>query len=210
MASIVVSVTRRADLPLAAASGADLIEVRLDLFPTADLQNLPELLREVDLPLIITIRSSAEGGQFAGGPEDWAALITPYLPVARYVDIEQQFSTCAPVVRAAGVEVIASYHTPATLKTEELVAAETRLRAFGDLPKIVTGTETRDDLLVLLQFTGSRTGPVCTSIMGDRCRFGRGLLPLFGSALVYCYITTPASAGQYPVGEIKTILSLLS
>lgn len=209
MASIVVSVTRKEDLTPAAASGADLIEIRLDLFPTADLHNLPGVLEEVHLPLIITVRSSAEGGRFAGGPEDWATLVTPYLPVARYVDIEQQFKTCAPAVRAAGVGVIASYHTPATLTTAELVAVETRLRVFGT-PKIVVGVETRDDLLVLLQFTSSRTAPVCTSIMGDQCRFGRGLLPLFGSTLVYCYITTPASAGQYPVGEMKMILSLLS
>ena len=210
MASIVVSVTRKEDLAPAAASGADLVEVRLDLFPTCDLQGLPELLREVPLLLIITVRSSGEGGRFTGGPEEWLALVTPYLPVARYVDIEQQFSSCAPVVRAAGVAVIASFHTPAILKMDELVAVEARLRAFGDLPKIVTGIGTRDDLLTLLQFTSSRTAPVCTSIMGEQCRFGRGLLPLFGSTLVYCYITTPASAGQYPVGEMRTILSLLS
>jgi 3-dehydroquinate dehydratase-1 len=210
VASIVVSVTKKEDLPLAVASGVDLIEIRLDLFPTADLENLPESLREVPLPLIITVRSRAEGGRFTGGPEEWLALVTPYLPVTRYVDIEQQFSSCAPAVRAAGVETIASFHTPAILKRDELVAIEARLRVFGDLPKIVTGVGTRDDLLTLLQFTSSRTAPICTSIMGERCRFGRGLLPLFGSTLVYCYISTPASVGQYPVGEMRTILSLLS
>ncbi|ACL17873.1 dehydroquinase class I [Methanosphaerula palustris E1-9c] len=197
-------------MPLAAASGADLIEIRLDLFPTADLENLPALLREVSLPLIVTVRSRAEGGRFTGGPEEWRALVTPYLPVARYVDIEQRFSSCAPAIRAAGVKVIASFHTPTILKEDELVAIEARLRTFGDLPKIVTGVGTRDDLLTLLQFTSSRTAPICTSIMGEQCRFGRGLLPLFSSMLVYCYITTPASAGQYPVGEMRTILSLLT
>jgi len=210
VASIVVSVARTEDLAPAAASGADLVEIRLDLFPPEELGNLPDLLRGVSLPLIVTVRSSTEGGRFTGGPEGWLAQVTPYLPLARYVDIEQQFSSCAPAVRAAGVAVIASYHTPAILNREELIAVEARLRAYGDLPKIVTGIGTRDDLLTLLQFTSSRPAPVCTSIMGERCRFGRGLLPLFGSSLVYCYISTPASAGQYPVGEMRTILSLLT
>lgn len=210
MTSIVVSVTRAEDLAPAEGSGADLIEVRLDLFPISDLQTLPERLLKVRLPLIITLRSSAEGGRFTGGPEEWAAFVTPYLPVARYVDIEQQFSACARAVRAAGVEVIASFHTPAVLTTEELVAVEGRLRTFGTLPKIVMGVEKREDLLSLLSFTTSRKVPICTSIMGEQCRFGRGLLPLFGSALVYCYLTTPASAGQYQVSEMRTILALLS
>jgi 3-dehydroquinate dehydratase-1 len=46
-------------------------------------------------------------------------------------------------------------------------------------------------------------------VMGDRFRYARAILPLFGSELVYCSVGTPTAEGQYSVEEFTQLIQLL-
>src|SRR5207253_2508836 len=103
---------------LAAAGGADLIELRADLCEEPRPETLPALLarlRAGGRPLILTTRAAAEGGR----PMDDArrrALYTSGLPHADAIDVEIASTALAaelvPQARAAGKTAVLSVHVP--------------------------------------------------------------------------------------------------
>lgn len=206
---LVASVSDLRDIPGAEADGADIIELRLDLLP----RNLSEpailTVRECSLPVILTVRSSEEGGSFSGSAEDWASLMEPWLPLAAMIDIEQRYSAAAPHYRNLGKEIIASFHTPAMPSGDELREIESRLRRYG-IPKIVAGPRSPEDVLALCAFTLHAKQPVITSIMGSRFRFARLILPLFGSSYLFCAGGRPTAEGQFPVREARLLIDTLT
>ncbi|WFN34875.1 type I 3-dehydroquinate dehydratase [Methanogenium sp. S4BF] len=201
----VVALTNPADIDAAADSGADYIELRIDLF-----HGEPETIcRRDDVPFIVTLRSSAEGGMFSGSPAEWWSIVEPWCRYAAYIDIEQQFSVYAREVKTRGPGVIASLHLADTPDTETLQACEKSLREYGDIPKIITTPRSKDDLLRLLSLTVAASGPICTGTMGTELRYGRVLAGLFGSEMVYCHFGAPTAVGQYHIKEMREILHLL-
>jgi len=65
------------------------------------------------------------------------------------------------------------------------------------------------DAASLVAFTARAGRPVITGVMGSGFRHLRAFLPFFGSAAVYCHVGTLMSEGQYEVGEMISLLSLL-
>ncbi len=206
---LVASVADPKDIPGALADGADLIELRLDLLP----RNLPDsavrTINECRLPIILTVRSSGEGGSFSGSAEEWALLIEPWLARAAMIDIEQRFSAAVPRYRNLGKEIIASFHTPGMPTGEELRQIESRLRSHG-IPKIVVGPRSHEDVLSLCAFTLHAEQPVITGVMGSRFRFARLILPLFGSSYLFCAAGRPTAEGQFPVREARILIDALT
>ena len=131
------------------------------------------------------------------------------LPHADYIDTEQQFSRHAPAIRAAGRTIIASYHTGAMMPLASLFDKERELRAYGDMPKIVITPKTTADLVELVTFTEAAKKPIITGVMGSEFRYARAVLPLFGSAFVYCHTGEPTAEGQYSVEEFFALRNLL-
>ncbi len=206
---LVASVADPRDIPGAVADGADLVEMRLDLFPASLDDSALRTIRECRLPIILTVRSSREGGAFSGDTRDWMALMEPWLPQAAMIDIEQQFSSAAPVYRSFGKGIIASFHTPEMPSRDELREVESRLRRNG-IPKIVVGPRSPEDVLTLVAFTLHAQQPVITSIMGSRFRFARLILPLFGSSYLFCSAGRPTAEGQFPVREARFLMDALT
>ena len=204
-----VSVPDTALISHALSAGADIIEVRLDLTGRIPEQYAQEVFSDIPVPLIFTLRSADEGGSFQGGAGEWWEILQPYLSYATYIDIEERFASFAPLLKGMGKTLISSYHTPSMLDPHALAVRESRLRSFGDIPKIVVGPRTEDDVLALLSFTRQARKPVITSIMGTGFRYARLLLPLFGSYLIFCHCGTAASPGQYHVREWKEFCRLV-
>jgi 3-dehydroquinate dehydratase-1 len=202
---IVASVVDAGYVPVAQEEGADIIELRLDLFQSGFSQDTATILDENDLPLILTVRSREEGGEFSGSSEDWRDLVKPFLPYATYVDIEQHLALLAPDIQGAGKTVIASFHCNGMLSSAALASALSDLRHYG-IPKMVVRPATIEDVLSFCSFTCHAEKPVITSITGDRFRFARMLLPLFGSSMIFCYTGRPAAEGQFSVKEARQIL----
>ena len=204
---IVVSVATTSDLPAALESGADLIELRLDLLQTdaATLKGLTIDARS----LIVTVRSSTEGGAFSGTAEEWWELVRPWCEVATFIDIERRFAGYAREIRKSGTRILGSVHLDYMPSAEELEALYDEIVAYADCAKIIVTPQTHDDVLTLATFTRrNTTHPICTGVMGDEFRFARILLSYVGSALVYCHAGTGTAAGQYRVEEFRQIFEM--
>ena len=206
---IIAALTDPAHAALAQEQGADLIELRLDLFGSEPLEKAERALDDATLPVIATLRSAEEGGQFSGNAEEWMEILSPLIPLVDYIDVEQRFSAHAPAFRAAGKQIIASFHEGRMLPLSELFQTERNLRAYGDIPKIIVTPQDEDDLIDLISFTCAAKKPVCTGVMGLQFRYARAILPLFGSEFVYCHTGNPTAAGQYSVAEFVQLKKLL-
>jgi 3-dehydroquinate dehydratase-1 len=206
---IVAALTDPTHAVMAQEQGADIIELRLDLFEGNLAGHVRRCREEVTLPLIATLRSAQEGGQYFGNAEEWMQRLSPIVPLVDYIDIEQRFSAHAPALRAVGKQVIASCHEGRMLSLTELFQLERDLRAFGDIPKIIVMPQTEDDLIDLISFTTAAKKPICTGVMGSQFRYARAFLPLFGSAFVYCHNGNPSAEGQYSVAEFVQLKKLL-
>lgn len=205
---IVASLTSPDQVHAAAAAGADLIELRLDLGEGDITGRVKECRQQSRLPIIATLRSMEEGGRFSGDAGDWIRIIQPVLPHVDYVDIEQRFSAHADIVRAQDVRVIASFHTQGMPSLFELFGLERELRAYGDIPKIVVTPRHEEDIIEMISFTHAARKPVCTGVMGEGFRFARLVLPLFGSEFIYCHAGVLTADGQYSVAEAKSAMAL--
>lgn len=206
---IIAALTDPTHAARAQKQGADLIELRVDLYD-GDLVNLVKKAKAAcSLPVILTLRSAPEGGQFFGDADAWMETVRPLLPYADYVDIEQPFALHAAAIHTAGKKIIASHHTGQMIPLYILFVLERELRAFGDLPKIIVTPKTNEDLLELMSFTQAAQKPLITGIMGAEFRHARALLPLFGSEFVYCHTGVPTAAGQYSVEEFVKLKGLL-
>lgn len=205
----VVSVPDLDLIPDALSSGADIIEIRLDLTGNILEETARASFSDSPVPLIFTIRSVREGGLFSGGLQEWWDTLLPCIPYATYVDIEEAFAPLAPRLKEGGVSILSSVHTNSMPDTRELTELDTRLRSFGDIPKIVVAPGSADDVLSFLSFTHHAEKPIVTSIMGMEFRYARLLLPLFGSNLIYCHCGTAASPGQYHVKEWREFCHLV-
>jgi 3-dehydroquinate dehydratase-1 len=206
---IVAALTDPTHAAKAKKLGADLIELRIDLY-TGDLEKAVRKAKAAaGLPAILTLRSAAEGGQFFGSADEWWATVQPLLPYADYVDVERPFACHVPAIRDAGKRVIASHHSGQMVPLYILFVMERELRGYGDIPKIVVTPNGDEDVLELLSFTQAAHKPICTGVMGDRFRQARAMLPLFGSEFVYCHTGSPTAAGQYSVEEFMQLKKIL-
>lgn len=205
----VVSVPDPGLIPDALSSGADIIEIRLDLTGNISEETAGASFSDIPVPLMFTIRSVREGGLFSGGMQEWWDTLLPCIPFATYIDIEKAFAPLAPRLKEKGVSILSSVHTHSMPGTRELAELEAGLRSFGDIPKIVVAPGSTDDVLTLLSFTCHAEQPIVTSIMGAEFRYARLLLPLFGSHMIYCHCGTAASPGQYHVREWREFCHLV-
>ena len=108
--------------PLAAAAQADpaaeLVELRLDPLPAADHTAALALVRSLtDKPLIVTIRTRAEGGELALTPDAYAACCHALLACGGVDVLDIEWRACGPhrdalrsAARAAGAAALFSEH----------------------------------------------------------------------------------------------------
>lgn len=206
---IVATVVSAREAAAAAALSPDLLEARIDLMEADPVEELPSIRSAFGGPIILTLRSTAEGGRFRGSPAEWWETLEPLLRYGDLVDVEIPFSSFAPPIREQGKGIIASHHAMDMPAPGELVRIERELRRYGDIPKIVVRPGNESDLIGLLRFTLTAEKPVCTGVLGDEFRFARAILPFFGSELAYTHAGTQAAPGQFSLGEFKKIQSLL-
>jgi 3-dehydroquinate dehydratase I len=206
---IVAALTDPSRAAEAESQGADLVELRFDLMAGDPVKIIRKVRKECTLPVIATVRSGTEGGQFFGDRDAWMKKVRPVIPHADYIDIEQQFACHAREVHEAGKKIIASHHAGQMVPLYILFVMERELRAFGDIPKIVVTPANEADLVELITFTQAANKPIITGVMGSQFRHARAILPVFGSEFVYCHTGDPTAEGQYSVGEFVQLRKLL-
>ena len=198
-----------------AAPLADLVELRIDRMPDADLKRLLAARRT---PVIVTNRSRQEGGGFAGTEEERVALLTEAVRLgADYVDIEVAAdpalkATLIAALAGGATRLIVSWHDfsgtpPADFLKAKLAAC------MADKPaivKIVTHAGTAADCLRLLELIPEslrRGQAIAAFCMGKRGKISRIMAPLLGSVISYASLEPEeASApGQLTIQEMQAI-----
>lgn len=207
----------------------DVVEWRVDWFENAfDYDKVEEVLKELrevlgSTPILMTFRTSKEGGEKAIDPEAYAEL---NLKAARsgYVDlIDVELFTGDDIVRRiidgaheAGVKVIASNHnftlTPAK---SDIIYRLRRMQDMGaDIPKIAVMPQNRKDVLTLLEATQEMADnyadrPLITMSMAGTGVISRLCGEVFGSAMTFGAASKASAPGQMNVNDLKTVLTLL-
>lgn len=206
----------------------DVVEWRVDwfegVFDFAKVEDVLKDLRTVlgNIPLLMTFRTSKEGGEKAIEPDAYAELNIKAAQTG-YVDlIDVEIFTGDEIVKkiidgahAAGVKVIASNHD--FFKTPAKADIIYRLRKMqdmnADIPKIAVMPQSSKDVLTLLTVTESwkETGktPVITMSMAGEGLISRLCGEIFGSAVTFGAAGKSSAPGQIDAEELRRILEII-
>ncbi len=199
----------------AARDGADLIEVRVDTLDEQDpgrledsLGRLAGLASEKSLPVILTIRSSREGGARAMTDSARLDLFNTLIPYADIVDIELSSSRIIErVVEAAKKRrkrVIVSHHdfrsTPSATRLEDIAK---RARGAGaDIVKIAATARTTAELKRLAALLVGSSDMIVIA-MGPVGAPSRVFFPMLGSLVTYASTGASTAPGQMGLSELR-------
>lgn len=207
----------------------DVVEWRVDWFENVfEFDKVLEVLKSLrealgEIPLLMTFRTSKEGGEKSIEPEAYAEL---NMKAARsgYVDlVDVEVFTGDDIVRqivecahACGVKVVASNHdffkTPAK---EEIVSRLRKMQELdADIPKIAVMPQNKKDVLTLLAATEEMYSeyadrPIITMSMAGTGVISRLCGEVFGSALTFGAAKKASAPGQMGVNDLSTVLNLL-
>ena len=228
----IVGVTKEAILEEAKAITklpADVVEWRIDwfenVFDFAALEDVMKGLREVlgDMPILMAIRTSKEGGEKAIEDEVYADINIRAAQTG-YVDmVDVEVFTGDEIVKkiidgahAAGVKVVASNHdffkTP---DKDDIVGRLRKMQDLGaDIPKIAVMPQNKKDVLTLLAATEEMANeyadrPIITMSMAGTGVISRLAGEVFGSALTFGAAAKASAPGQMGVQDLKQVLTLL-
>lgn len=213
----------------ARACAPDVVEWRIDWFDGVEVPaRLMPLLRQLrscfrSTPLLITFRSSKEGGEREISSKNYVDLLCRIIASgdADLIDVEL-FSgedTVRHVVNAAqqhGVAVIGSSHDfEKTPDEAEIVSRLEQMRTLGcDAAKIAVMPQNPRDVLTLLSATERMKAkhpelPIITMSMGQLGMVSRLCGGLFGSALTFGSAGQASAPGQVDVPRLRQTLELL-
>ncbi|MGZ7070204.1 MAG: type I 3-dehydroquinate dehydratase [Methanobacterium sp.] len=192
-------------------SGADILEFRIDALrnPVADEVN--NIIKEINYPIIATNRMKDEGGFFKGSDEERTSLLIEVAPNVDIVDIELQTDEeFRPKVINASKSTIVSYHnfknTPASSELLNIVKME---QEIGNIAKFAVMPEDYKDTLTVLKVLSEVQNTIGIA-MGDMGRYTRLIAPIFGSPITYASIDRESAPGQLDVQTTKEILRKLA
>lgn len=207
----------------------DVVEWRVDWFEGVfDFNQVLDVLRDLrpvlgDTPLLMTFRTSKEGGEKSIEPEAYAQL-NIQAAQSGYVDLvdvevftgDDIVKTIIEAAHAAGVKVVASNHD--FFKTPDKDTIVGRLRKMqelgADIPKIAVMPQNKGDVLTLLSATEEMVRvyadrPIITMSMGGTGVISRLCGEVFGSALTFGAAKKASAPGQMGVQDLNTVLTLL-
>lgn len=215
--AIAVSFADRLDEKLtrdARDSGVDIAEIRVDRYSSTDPQYVVSHISGLaGLPLLATIRSGLEGGEWTGSEAQRNQLFREIIPFVESIDIELSAETILADVttfaKANDTVVIVSYHnfelTPPAGELDSIVA---RAKAAGaDYVKISTMVHSEADVRTLAALTiRLHDEGIIVIAMGARGTISRILFPALGSRLTYTFIGNPSAPGQLDFDETFYLL----
>lgn len=207
----------------------DVVEWRVDwfegVFDFAKVEEVLKELREVlgNTPILMTFRTSKEGGEKAIEPESYAELNIKAAQTG-YVDlIDVEIFTGDEIVKkiingahAAGVRVVASNHdfngTPA--KADIIYRLRKMQDMNADIPKIAVMPKNKKDVLTLLAATEEMATdyadrPIITMSMAGTGVISRICGEVFGSSMTFGAAKKASAPGQMGVNDLNTVLGLL-
>jgi 3-dehydroquinate dehydratase/shikimate dehydrogenase len=197
-------------------AGASIIELRLDLLPGID---VAAVVGASPLPVLVTLRSTAEGGE---GPDDPTAR-AEILGVVRNAGaalIDLEFARDAALILSLGLppeQVILSWHDPEGTPENLGAIAERMMRSPARWVKLVPTARGLHDLMAVLDLHQRfNDGPrirrrLLTFAMGAPGLASRYLAPLLGPPIGYAAWSeaAPAAPGQLTIVRTEAVISHL-
>lgn len=199
---------------LRSGDGVDLVEVRLDCL-SRHTRLLPQMLRRIKLPLILTARHPEEGGAACLSARARGELLEKFMPFASMIDIElrsaAQLLGVLNMAKKRLVEVIVSTHHFSRTPSEALLRRKVRAGSVlgASIVKIAATLRDARDLATLINVQAS-CDKAATMGMGPLGKASRLVLPLAGAHLVYGYLDRPQVEGQWPAELLAERLVELS
>jgi 3-dehydroquinate dehydratase-1 len=217
-----------ADRPAALAKAAatpvdarpfDLVEARVDLFPGQQLDvgaAACARLEATGTPVLITIRTVAQGGQFAGDDVERLRRFRAALIAASWADVEDDCAIVEEVAaslaaRPGGGQLVISHHDfRETPPLEVLLRIADRCHAQPRAIAKLATTVVRDaDRETLFELLARRPGRTC--VIGMAASSGLRIdLAARGSLLAYGYLDAPTAPGQLSAQETSRRLAAAS
>lgn len=220
-------------------AGADLVEWRADFIPGLNPGLIPAILTELTgtlagrIPLLFTVRTQAEGGEFRGDFTAYRAcnLAAAAAGQADLIDVEalsydagsaDPLSFSAPAektdlirtIQSYGTKVIASSHDfrktdPAPMLMEKL---RLLMESGADIVKLAVMPVRPGDPQVLMDTVQEARQtfldrPVIAMSMGEPGRPTRILGERFGSCVTFGTAGAASAPGQIPVKELREAMS---
>jgi len=198
-------------------SGAGIVELRLDLFPGID---IAAAVSSCSLPILATLRSSAEGGEGPDDPVERSALLRRAREAgAALLDLEHRRD--ADLVDRLGLspeQTVLSWHDPEATPADLEATAERMFEKPARWIKIVPTARCLTDLRAVLDLhqefnAGTRLQRrLLTFAMGGPGLASRYLAPLLGPPVGYAAWTedAPAAPGQLTIAQTEAVISHLS
>ncbi|MDD3421501.1 MAG: type I 3-dehydroquinate dehydratase [Methanocellales archaeon] len=204
------------EVDTAEKTGADLLEIRMDLLDEKEdvVRFFEDVTDATSLPIIATDRLKSEGGSFVGSENQRISMLMSVMEYADAVDIELRSAEKDFVIEKARkrkMVAIVSYHDFAgTPSKEKMLRILKEARQIGDIPKLAVMANSLSDVISLLEVTLQAQKPFCTIAMGSLGKHSRVIAPLYGSALTYGHVVGEGKApGQLSVGELRNVLDAL-
>lgn len=177
---------------------ADIAELRVDCLSTEERAHAGRLPSLTALPVILTVRRTADGGLFSGSEADRIRLLSGLAGAGfTHVDLEEDLHAPAldQAVEAAGLRVIRSLHDPAGVPTDLHARLERLARGPGEIPKAAVTPRSSADLDRFLRAAGSADGRERIVLgMGETGFCTRVLAGRIGSMLSYASAPGMAAA----------------
>lgn len=213
----------------AKAAQPDLVEWRADFYEglfseeklTETLQKISEILNSI--PLLFTIRTSAEGGNVEISLEDYVAIneLAAKSGFADLIDVEvfgenDRKKSLIRILHTTPAKVIASSHD--FEKTDD---KETLLNRFkqmdetgADILKMAVMPKEFDDVAAIMQVTHEMVSkytekPVISMSMGEAGKMSRIAGENFGSSVTFATVGAASAPGQIPIRDLRIMMQAL-
>lgn len=207
----------------------DVVEWRVDwfegVFDFAKVEDVLKDLREVlgNIPLLMTFRTSKEGGEKAIEADAYADLNKKAAATGLVDLVDVEAFTGDEIVKdiiegahAHGVKVIASNHDfDKTPDKDDIVGRLVKMQELGaDIPKIAVMPQCKKDVLTLLEATREMAEehadrPIITMSMAGTGLISRLCGEVFGSALTFGAVGKASAPGQMNASDLREILTLI-
>jgi len=209
---VAVTISDREDNKLIKSPLIDILEIRVDKFKNtapAYVQNVIKKRRKIGLPLILTVRSYAEGGEKDISDKLKLSIFKENIPLVDAVDIELKSPVLSEVIRSARRNkkmVIVSWHNLKATPNDRILkdTLNKAKRRGAHLVKIAVKANRAEDLNRLMRWTmENRSKNIITISLGKIGSISRLIFPGLGSLLTYAYIDKPSGLGQRQLEELR-------
>jgi 3-dehydroquinate dehydratase I len=191
-------------------AGADLLELRIDAMDHPNPEDVSNVIKEINYPLIATNRKLEEGGFFNGSESERMEILLEAAKHADIVDIELETDeeNMKKIIKASKSTIISFHDFKRTPPMEVLLEIVQRERELGDIAKFSVMPQNINDTLVVLNVL-SQVQDTVGIAMGDIGRYTRVVAPLFGSPITFASVDNKSAPGQLDILSTKNFLDAM-